>query len=244
VRRILFRFLGHPVYSYPAMLYVGIVLGIYAQLTVAAAEGLNTTRVLIATLILLNGALFGARLLHIVPNWHYYRQNPGRILAFSSGGASMYGGLLLGFPLSIAVLPLLDLPFGAYWDTCSFTMLIGMSVTKFGCLLNGCCAGRATAGWCGTHLSDYRGIALRRIPSQILESLWGIVTMAATALVWGRLPFHGAAFLFALGCYGVGRMVLEPLRDRPDRVAGLSLHRVISGVFVCIAIGGFAAVLL
>jgi phosphatidylglycerol---prolipoprotein diacylglyceryl transferase len=152
----------------------------------------------------------------------------------------MYGGLLLGVPVSVAVLHLLDLPFGTYWDTCSFTLLIGMSVTRIGCFLNGCCSGRATTRWFAIHAPDYRGIWRRRIPSQALEAFWGIATIAATALVWERRPFEGAAFLFALGVYGAGRTLLEPLRDRPDRVGKFQLQRAISIAFVFIAIGGFA----
>jgi phosphatidylglycerol:prolipoprotein diacylglycerol transferase len=226
------------------MLYVGIVLGTYAQLIIASQLGLDLSHVLAASLILVASALFGARLLHVVPNWRHYRERPADILAFSSGGASMYGGLLLGVPLSVAVLSLLDLPFGLYWDTCTFTMLIGMVVTRLGCFLNGCCAGRATAGPLGFHLPDYHGVWKRRIPSQALEAIWGVLAIAAAALLWGRLPFEGAVFLFALGFYGLGRIILEPLRDRPDRVAGLSLHRVLSAAFVAIALGGFAVALL
>jgi prolipoprotein diacylglyceryltransferase len=123
-------------------------------------------------------------------------------------------------------------------------MLIGMVVTRLGCFLNGCCAGRATAGRLGFNLPDYHGVWKRRIPSQALEAIWGVLAIAAAALLWGRLPFEGAVFLFALGFYGLGRIILEPLRDRPDRVAGLSLHRVLSAAFVAIALGGLAVALL
>jgi phosphatidylglycerol---prolipoprotein diacylglyceryl transferase len=240
MRRILFLWFGRPIYSYPAMLYVGIVLGIYAQLYAALSIGLDVTKTLTATLLLLMTALLGARLLHVVPNWRTYRERPRRILKFSSGGASMYGGLLLGVPLSIPALAALQIPFATYWDTCSFAMLVGMIVTRAGCFLNGCCAGRPSSGWWGINLPNYKGVWRRRMPLQILEAAWGLFVLAGTVVLWGRLPFAGAAFLYALGTYGAGRIMLESLRDEQDRVLGISLHRAISTGFVAIALCAFA----
>lgn len=240
MRRVLFRCFGLSVYSYPAMLYVGIVLGIYAQLFAAQSLALDVERVFAATIILVSVALLGARLLHVVPNWQCYRTQPRDILKVSAGGASMYGGLLLGFPLSYPLLRALDVPFGLYWDTCSFTMLLGMSITRAGCFLNGCCAGRATTAWWGLNLPDYRGTWRRRIPLQILEAGWGISVLVGTFLLWGRLGFQGAIFLYSLGAYSAGRIVLETLRDAPDRVGGIRFHRTLSAVFVAASLSAFA----
>lgn len=243
MRRILFRCFGRPIHSYTAMLYLGIVLGTYAQLFAATRLGLDPGRVLAATVVLIGAALFGARLLHVAPHWRRYLRNPARIFAFTDGGASLYGGLL-SVPASALLLPLFDLPFGAYWDTAVFNMLTGMVVGRAGCFLNGCCAGRETAGWLGLHLPDDHGVCRRRIPTQILEALWSLVALTATALLWRRLPFDGAGFLFGLGCYGFGRLALEPLRESCDRMAGLRLHQALSALFLLIAGSGLAVALL
>lgn len=239
MRRVLFHISGLPIYSYAAMLYVGAVFGTYAQLYVAMQLGLDPGRVLAAALILLTFALLGARLLHVVPNWRSYRKAPRRVLHFATGGASMYGGLLLGLPISIPVLAALELPFGIYWDTCSFTMLIGMIVTRAGCLLNGCCSGRPTSEWWGIHLANYKGERRRRVPLQILEGIWGLVVLAMVVMYWGHLPFEGAMFLVALGTYGAGRLALESLREEQDRIMGFSLHKALSTGFIVLATSVF-----
>lgn len=243
MRRILFRCFGRPVYSYPAMLYVGIVLGIYAQLYAALSIGLDVASMLTATLLLLIAALFGARLLHVAPHWRLYRQQPRLIFQFGNGGASMYGGLLLAVPLSFPLLAAFETPFWTYWDLSSFTLLVGMIVTRAGCFLNGCCAGRPTSAWWGIHLPDHRGVWQRRVPSQILEAVWGTVVLAGAVLLWRRAPFEGAVFLFAVGAYGAGRIVLESLRDQPDRIGGLSVHKALSIGFVTISLCAFAVLL-
>jgi prolipoprotein diacylglyceryltransferase len=86
MRRVLFVCFGVPAPSYPAMLYVGIVLGLYAQLGAARGVGLDVGRVLAATWILLSTALLGARLLYVVAHWPVYRAQPRRILRFAEGG--------------------------------------------------------------------------------------------------------------------------------------------------------------
>ncbi len=51
MRRVLFRCGSVSIYSYPAMLYVGIVAGVYAQLFAALSIRLDIARTLTATLV-------------------------------------------------------------------------------------------------------------------------------------------------------------------------------------------------
>jgi phosphatidylglycerol---prolipoprotein diacylglyceryl transferase len=240
MRRVLFHFAGTPIYSYPAMLYLGIVLGIYAELYAALTSGLNVASTLAATLVLLTTALLGARLLHVVAEWPAYRDRPREILQFAKGGAAMYGGLLIAVPLSVPVLAVLKLPIGAFWDVASFTMLTGMIVTRVGCFLNGCCAGRPTRSRWGMNLPNHHGVWRRRIPAQIVEAAWGLVVLAGAMVVWRHLSFQGALFFYAIGTYGLGRVLLESIRDEQDRVMGVTLHKAISIGLVVIAISVFA----
>jgi phosphatidylglycerol:prolipoprotein diacylglycerol transferase len=240
MRRILFHLFGRPIYSYPAMLYLGTVLGIYVQLYVALSIGLDVASTLSVTLLLLTIALLGARLLHVIVNWRVYREHPQRMFQFASGGASMYGGLLLAVPLSLPLLAAFGLSFGTFWDLASLTILVGMIVTRIGCLLNGCCAGRPTSGWWGINLPNYKGVWRRRVPVQILEVAWGLIVLAGAALLWGRLYFQGALFFYVIGAYGAGRFVLESLRDEQDRLMGMSVYKAISTGFVAISLCAFA----
>jgi phosphatidylglycerol:prolipoprotein diacylglycerol transferase len=240
MRRVLFRCGSVSIYSYPAMLYVGIVAGVYAQLFAALSIRLNIARTLTATLVLLTTALVGARLLFVIQNWSSYRRHLRRMWRFSESGASMYGGFLLALPVSVPLLAILQIPFGAFWDVASFTMLTGMIVTRFGCLLNGCCAGRPTTYWFGLNLPDSEGVRRRRVPVQILEAAWGMVVLAGAVMLWRHLPFEGALILYTMGAYGAGRIVLESSRNKQNRVAGINLLRGISVTFVTVSLVAFA----
>jgi phosphatidylglycerol:prolipoprotein diacylglycerol transferase len=240
MRRVLVRWAGIPIYSYPAMLYLGIVLGIYAELYAARARSLDVASILAATLVLVMIALLGARLLHVVTRWPLYRQRLADILRCSRGGAAMYGGLLLAVPLSVPVLAAFQLRVGTFWDVASFTMLTGMIVARVGCFLNGCCAGRLTQGRLGMNLPNHHGVWRRRIPAQMLEAAWGAVVLVGALAVWRSPLFEGSLFFYTVGGYSLGRIALERLREEQQQVMGIALNQAISFALAAMSICVFA----
>lgn len=227
MRPILFRWGAVVVYSYPAMLYTGLVLGLGAGNYAANAAGIDSVLVFAATLALIIPALAGARLLFVVLNREAFR-NGRRSIWRRSGGAAMFGGLPPALILSVPLLRVLGLPFGVFWDVATFTILVGMVVTRIGCLLHGCCAGRPTTGWISLRLPDHRGVWQRRVPCPLLECGCAGVLLVGAVLLWQRLPFPGALFLVVASGYGVIRMPLESARERLDRSAiDLRVHRLV-----------------
>jgi phosphatidylglycerol:prolipoprotein diacylglycerol transferase len=215
MRPLLFHWRGLTFWAYPTFLYIGLVAGVFAGNAAAHASGLDAFRVFAATFVLIPAALVGARLLYVACNWHRFRADLGRIWNKSDGGAAQYGGLVVGIPLSFPLLWLLDLPFGAFWDVGGITILVGMVLTRVGCLLNGCCAGRPTTSWLGVPLPNRAGVWTRRFPTQCLEAALALTLVVTATLLWNVMPFPGALFAFVVGGYGAGRLVLESMRDLP-----------------------------
>jgi phosphatidylglycerol:prolipoprotein diacylglycerol transferase len=213
MRRILFSWHGRHVYSYPAMLYLGLVAGVFAGALLAQLSGMSADRFAVAVLILLIPALAGCRLYFVLTRWDLYRREPRRIGRRTEGGMVLYGGLILAVPASVPVLHAMDVPFGAFWDAAIFTMLIGTAVGRVGCLLNGCCSGRPSRAWFALHLPDHRGIWQQRIPTQLMEMTFAAMLFGAALMLRGRAPFPGAIFCSVIAVYGAGRIVLQSLRD-------------------------------
>jgi phosphatidylglycerol---prolipoprotein diacylglyceryl transferase len=213
MRRILISWRGWNLYSYPTMLYVGMVCGILVAAWVAGRSGLDPDRFVLESIILSPLTLIGARLFFVASHWDFYRKHRARIWRRSEGGMAMYGGLLAVAPLSILLLHIMALSFGKFWDAATFAMLVGMIFTRFGCLLNGCCSGRPSESWLALNLPDHRGIRRRRVPTQLLEAAYAMVLLAAAFALRGRQPFDGAIFCATLLAYGIGRTFLQKLRD-------------------------------
>lgn len=239
MRRVLFQWHGIEIYSYPAMLYLGLVLGIVAGNFAAHVAHLNSTSVFVATLLLLIPTLIGARLLFVASHWKFYRREPRRIWRRSDGGGAMYGGLPFALLCSIPLLGILQLPFGIFWDVAAFTILIGMVFARVGCLLNGCCAGRAIKGRFALYLPNHHGIWQRRIPTQLLEAGWAAVLLAGAIALWHQMPFRGALFLSALASYSLGRFLLEFTRESQDKVGKIPLHHTVSAALVVLSLATF-----
>lgn len=215
-------------HSYPALLYVGLVLGVLAGNQAAHRAGLDAFRVFVATFVLIIPALAGARLLFVSSNWHVYRRDLKRIWNPTDSGASQYGGFLVALPLSIPLLASLQLPFAAFWDVASFTILVGMIFTRIGCLLNGCCSGRASTAWWALYLPNRHRVWDKRIPTQILEAGWAAVLLLIGTIIWKSLPFAGALFLFVIAGYASGRLMLESLRDHLRAGQSFTIQHAIS----------------
>jgi phosphatidylglycerol---prolipoprotein diacylglyceryl transferase len=237
MHQVLFKWHRITVFSYPAMLYLGIVLGLVTENYAAHLAGLNASSVFIATLVLLVPALIGARLLFVASRWELYSREPRRIWRRSEGGAALYGGLPCAVLVSLPLLLLLRLPFGAFWDAASLTILVGMLFARLGCLLHGCCAGRPAQGWFALYLPNQDGVWRRRLPTQILEMGWTALLFLAIAFLWWHHRFFpGALFLFLVGGYGLGRLLLEGTREEQDSIRGIILHRTISLALIAIAL--------
>jgi phosphatidylglycerol:prolipoprotein diacylglycerol transferase len=213
MRRILFSWRGFNIYSYPAMLYVGLLAGVFAGAWAAQRSGMSADRFVIAVTLLLIPALAGSRLYFVLTRWDLYRHDPARIWRRTEGGMSMYGGFILAVPLSIPLLRLLGLPFAGFWDAAALTILLGMAFTRIGCFLNGCCGGRPSDAWFALSLPDHHGIWRRRIPTQLMEMAFALVLFSAALALRGVAPFPGAIFCMVLAGYAAGRWVLESLRD-------------------------------
>jgi phosphatidylglycerol---prolipoprotein diacylglyceryl transferase len=240
MRRILFSWRGYNIYSYPAMLYVGLLAGVFVGAWVAQGSSMSADRFAIAITLLLIPALAGSRLYFVLTRWQLYRHEPARIWRRSEGGMAMYGGFILAVPLSIPLLGLLGLPFAGFWDAAALTILLGMAFTRVGCFLNGCCHGRPSDAWFALSLPDHHGVWRRRIPTQLMEMAFAIMLFGAALALRDSAPFPGAIFCVVLAGYGIGRWYLESLREDETGGRDKTAMRATSIVLVIAALAGLA----
>jgi prolipoprotein diacylglyceryltransferase len=211
------------------MLCLGCVAGVLVGAATPSAQEIDPARFALAATLLLVPALAGARLWFVLVNWQVVRDRPGIVWHRSGGGSALYGGLLVAVAASAALLPLAEIPFWEFWDAAAVTMLVGLILTRFGCLMNGCCAGRATGGRLGIWLPDHRGVRQRRIPTPLLEAAWAALLLPLALAGNGRLPFAGALFLGVAGAYAGARLLLEHTREP---AAGRRANIAASGALV------------
>ena len=151
----------------------------------------------------------------------------------------MYGGIILALVCSLPLLRVTQVGPGAFWDAATITLLAGTIFTRIGCLLNGCCGGRATSSSLGLDLPNEKGIYRKRFPTQLLEAAIAVIVLVA-ALSWTSRPFEGALFLAALGVFCAARLALGPTRESLGTLAGINLYNAVSALLILFSITGFA----
>jgi phosphatidylglycerol---prolipoprotein diacylglyceryl transferase len=238
MRRILYVWKGFEFYSYTVMLYFGLLAGIIVGNQAAHHLGIDPFRVFIAQYALIPLGFIGGRAMFAASCWSAYSKSPGRLLHFNLGGSDQFGAYALTIAGSVLVVNLLKIPFLDFWDINILSLLTLMFVTRFGCLLNGCCSGRVThSGW-GMKLSNHKGVVCYRIPIQLLEAGWTVIVIVSSVLIWPSLGSPGALFCFASASYCIGRIALDGFREECCPWLGpITVHQGIYSlllVFCCV----------
>lgn len=220
------------------MLYLGFAVGVVYG---GYQTGLDYPRFAVSALILLVFALIGARIWYIVGHPKSLADRTGTVRVQDTG-AGLFGGLVLSFAVSWPVVRLMGLDFWRFWDGVVIVMLVGMVVTRIGCLVNGCCSGRETHGPFGMWLPDDRGQWMRRYPTQILEAGWSATILVVGVLLYKPSDPAGLLFLGSAAAYGIGRLGLELLRADAARAAlATQINLVFSAMLAAASITAFVA---
>lgn len=139
------------IHTFGILVGMGFLAGISLAARRARSVGLNPDRLyeLAFPWILVSG-LVGARLLYVVTNWQAEFAHAPWTDAFAiwRGGLVFYGGLGLATAVALVRIRMLGLPLWKVTDCLAPGLALGHVFGRLGCLINGCCHGRAcTLPW-------------------------------------------------------------------------------------------------
>ena len=239
-RRYLFRVGRLRIPSFAAFLYLGFALGVVLG---GYETGLDYPRFAVSAVILLVFALIGSRIWYLIGHPRFLADRTGGVRT-ADAGAALYGGLVLSFAVSWPVLRLTGLEFWRSWDGTAIIMLVGMTLTRLGCLMNGCCSGRETHGPFGLWLPDDRGEWKRRYPTQLFEAGWSAAILGVAVSLHRPSDPPGLLFLGAAAAYGIGRIGFELLRaDAASTALPTRINVAFSVVLAVVSLAAFVITL-
>jgi len=192
------------IYSYGFMLALSFWVGILIAAKRAERRGIDQNHIYDMSIILILAAVIGSRLLYILTHRADYHSILD-VIALWQGGATFYGGFILALAGALVFLRRKRIFF----------------FTRIGCFLSGCCFGRPTDSIFGVVFPPHspagfycEGAAVH--PTQLYDSLYGLVMASVLFLVDRRSPFTG--FTFGLLCilYGAGRYTIDFFRYYED----------------------------
>lgn len=237
--------------TYGFLLVTALVSALYTVVRLGRREGLDTNRLMDFSTWLILVALVGAKVLMILTDWSYYRENPGEIFSkttFLAGGV-FYGGFVAAVFFAVWYVRVYRLPFWKISDLCAPAIALGQSVGRLGCFAGGCDYGKPTSSFLGvTFTNPYSheisgvplGIPL--YPTQLFESLATLLILAVLLWRYRHKRYDGQVFLLYLALYALARFGIEFLRGDEDRgfVFG---HLLSTSQFIALLALGVAAVL-
>jgi phosphatidylglycerol:prolipoprotein diacylglycerol transferase len=98
---VLFEIGDWPVYSYGVLLAAAYLAGLQLAVVRARRAGLDAARVMDLGIYLIIAALVGAKLMLVVVDFDYFRQQPRELLSLVRAGGVFYGGLLFALVVGL-----------------------------------------------------------------------------------------------------------------------------------------------
>lgn len=242
---ILFEIGSWPVYSYGVLLALAYLAGLQLAVVRARRAELDAARVMDLGIYLIIAALVGAKLMLIVVDFDYFRNNPRELFSLVRAGGVFYGGLILSVLTGLVLVRRYKLPTWHVADMYAPGIALGHVVGRLGCLLAGCCYGRPTdLPWgitftspvAATNVLTPLGEPLH--PTQLYDAGAELIILIFLLIFERRSRgFAGRTFWTYLLLYAVSRFVVEIFRgDDRGTVAGLSTSQFVSILIVPVAL--------
>jgi phosphatidylglycerol:prolipoprotein diacylglycerol transferase len=255
VHSIAFKIGGLTIHWYGILVALGFFAGLWTASRRARREGIAAEQVYDLGPWLIVGGIAGGRILYVISYWHeQFAQKPfPEIFMVQHGGLVFYGGLIGAIAAGMFYVWLKKLPLWKMTDIMAPSIALGYAFGRIGCLMNGCCYGRACSLPWAIHFPpapDANGDLIPHAthgmgvhPTEIYDSLLSLVFYLVLAWLFRRKKFDGQIFAVYLIGYAVIRSFVEYFRgDYPIHYLGgwatpaqlISMGIVVTGLLLLV----------
>ena len=231
---IAFYFGSLPVRWYGVMMACAFLAGLWTATRRARLANVHGDVIADVTLWLMAGSIVGARFVYVTTYWKQeFADQPFReVFMIQHGGLVYYGGLIGAMISGLGYLLWKKLPVWKIADILAPSVALGSVFGRIGCLMNGCCYGRACAlPWAIHFPADHETHGVAVHPTEIYDALLNLILYIFLAWLFRLKKFDGQIFATYLIIYAVFRSIAEYFRgDYPaDHVhAGLTSAQLVS----------------
>ncbi|MGI9117519.1 MAG: prolipoprotein diacylglyceryl transferase [Gaiellales bacterium] len=230
---------------YGFLIAVGIALAIWLARREFRRRGLDPEHVYAIALWTVPAGIIGARLYHVITDWHLFSGHPEKIILIQQGGLGLPGVIAGGALGAWIGARRCGIGFGTVADCIAPGLILAQALGRWGNYFNQeLFGGPTTLPW-GLEIDpafrpvQYAADATFQ-PTFLYESLWNLGVFALLLAViiprlWDRVR-PGTIFAAYLVLYGIGRIWVERLRIDPAHViAGVRLNDWVFGIVVILA---------
>jgi phosphatidylglycerol:prolipoprotein diacylglycerol transferase len=214
---ILFHLGPFPVHAYGVMTALAFVFGLWTATLRGRRVNISAEIIADVTLWIMLGTIIGARSVYVATYWkdEFAGQPLREIFAIWHGGLVYYGGLIGAIIAGSIFLRWKKLPLWKIADVLAPSIALGSVFGRIGCLLNGCCYGRACdLPWAISFPEDnpLHPPVTPVHPTEIYDALLNLGLYIFLAWLFRRKKFDGQIFATYLTCYAITRSFVEYYR--------------------------------
>ena len=204
-----------PIRWYGVMMALAFLTGMWTATRRARHVNLSGEIITDVTMWLMGGSIIGARFVYVTTYWkqEFADQPFSEVFMIQHGGLVYYGGLIGAAVGAIVYLAWKKLPAWKILDILAPSAALGNMFGRIGCLLNGCCYGRACdLPWAIHFPADHETHGAAVHPTEIYDALLNLILYLALAWLFRRRKFDGQIFALYFISYAICRSVAEIFR--------------------------------
>ncbi len=221
---------------YAIIICIGIVVAYLVCNKMRVRFGIKEDDFLDCLLYTLPIAFVGARLTYVIGDLESFDSFMD-IIAVWNGGLAIYGGIIFAAISVFVICKLKKADFRAFLDVMAIGFLIGQIIGRWGNFVNIEVYGTATNLPWAMGIGYYGEGANELVhPLFLYEILWNVIGLVLILGYINYRKFSGEIFLWYTTWYGLGRALMEPLRDPEYNLTlfGVRIMIVVAAA-ICIA---------
>lgn len=202
-------------YSYGFFVALGFFSAILVSRAFAKKNDIDPQIMTDLVFTILVSALIGARLMYVIINFGYYKNDLIAIFKLWDGGLVFYGGFITSVIGSSIFIKIKKLKLWATADIIAPSIALGHAIGRIGCFFAGCCYGEETSVSWAIRFSDPDSLAPLGVflhPTQLYSVFSNLSIFLILLLIYKFKKFHGQVFFSYLLIYSIFRSYIETLR--------------------------------
>jgi len=225
---------GRGIHWYAIIIVLGMVLATIYSMIQFKKHSLKSDDALDILLFCAPMAIIGARLYYVI----FSSDVPFKdVYKIWDGGLAIYGGIIFAIITGYFVIKFKKINLPKVFDIGFIGIMIGQAVGRWGNFVNGEAYGSKTnLPWGMIVNGGTGGDTLVPVhPTFLYESLWLLLGVVILHIYHNRKKFNGELFLLALTWYGVGRALIEQLRDDSLYLGNFRVSQILSIILAAAA---------
>lgn len=221
------------IYSWGFLVSIAIIIGYFIARREATRNNIDSDKIMDLFFYIFILGIIGARIVYILFSLDYYFRNPLEVFNISGGGLAIHGAIIGGIFGGYIYSRKYKINFGLLADVIVPSLILGQTIGRIGCFLNGDSYGRLTTLPWGV---VFEGVPGMRHPTQLYEAILNFGLFLMLWYIKDKKPFNGALFLIYLIGYSIIRIIVEIFRDSQIIFGPITYAQVASLLIIITAV--------